>query len=484
MDPRIHPYLTQPDVLVLQTLFDDCDRHPHLKRNDSGVRLASEKEKEDTTASVDHDDAGIDDGDAAQIQYLKDLNDPTSLHFQPTVFTAWDDKDIPPFINQYLVRPYARIASRIVRHPTDIVFLTHILLYFTVNLPSAMYLFYNFTHLHAILHVAFTFWCTGAFTLMMHNHIHNNGVLSASYSWFDFAFPYILEPLMGHTWDSYYYHHVKHHHVEGNGPADLSSTIRYQRDSLPHFLHYVARFLFLIWLDLPLYFLRTHKPRLALRAFASELASMTLMYLATFHGHARAATATLLIPFVLLRLGLMIGNWGQHALVDELDPDSDFRSSITLIDVPSNRFCFNDGYHTAHHLNPRRHWRDQPVHFLQAKQAYADGRALVFCNIDYLMLTWKLVVSKDYDGLARCLVPIGEQKDMSVEEIARMLRRKTRAFSDDEIREKFSVGVSRNARARGKKEWTMTLGGVFQGLRGMVAGAEATPAGPGERKLQ
>ena len=30
----------------------------------------------------------------------------------------------------------------------------------------------------------------------------------------------------------------------------------------------------------------------------------------------------------------MIGNWGQHALVDEVEPDSDFRSSITLVDVP------------------------------------------------------------------------------------------------------------------------------------------------------
>ena len=95
-----------------------------------------------------------------------------------------------------------------------------------------------------------------------------------------------------------------------------------------------------------------------------------------------ATLFVLLIPFAQLRLGLMIGNWGQHALVDEVDPDSDFRSSITLLDVPSNRFCFNDGYHTAHHLNPRRHWREHPVHFLQSKEAYSNGRALVFHNID------------------------------------------------------------------------------------------------------
>lgn len=223
---------------------------------------------------------------------------------------------------------------KVVRHPTDVVFLTNILMYTCINLPSAVLLFRHFTYLHAVLHVAFTFWCTGPFTLMLHNHIHNNGVLAKRYAVLDFAFPYIFEPLIGHTWDSYYYHHVKHHHVEGNGPDDLSSTIRYQRDSVRSFLHYVGRFLFLIWLDLPMYFLRKNKPILALRAFISEMANYAFIAFMTFYVNTRAAIFVLVVPFALLRLGLMVGNWGQHALVDELEPDSDYRSSITLIDVP------------------------------------------------------------------------------------------------------------------------------------------------------
>jgi hypothetical protein len=203
-----------------------------------------------------------------------------------------------------------------------------------VNLPSAVYLFYNFSWIHGIIHAAFTFWCAGSFTLLMHNHIHNNGVLSKDWAVFDFCFPYVLEPLMGHTWDSYYYHHVKHHHVEGNGPNDLSSTLRYQRDDIWHFLHYVGRFLFLIWLDLPLYFARKKNYRLAFQSAASEYGAYAFMYYMTAHVNARASTFVLLIPFTLLRFGLMIGNWGQHALVDEIEPDSDYRSSITLIDVP------------------------------------------------------------------------------------------------------------------------------------------------------
>ncbi|KAF2210050.1 hypothetical protein CERZMDRAFT_86373 [Cercospora zeae-maydis SCOH1-5] len=427
----IDTHLTEPDLILLRNLFEDNARNIQ-----TGPKHTIKRQTDD--GALPSTDRAPDDSDESALQRLKALNDPTSPHFEPTVFAAWDAKDIHPTLHKYLIQPYIKVASDIVRHPTDVIFLTHILLYLSVNLPSAIYLYHNFTYLHGIAHLAFTFWCTGGFTLMMHNHIHNNGVLSKGWAWLDLTFPYILEPLMGHTWDSYYYHHVKHHHVEGNGPEDLSSTIRYQRDNVWHFLHYLGRFLFLIWLDLPLYFLRKNRTKLALKSFFSEIASMSFILFMTTKVNLRASIFTLIIPFVLLRLGLMIGNWGQHALVDEIEPDSDFRSSITLIDVPSNRFCFNDGYHTAHHLNPRRHWRDQPLHFLQSKKAYAEGRALVFHNIDYLMLTYRLL-TKDYAKLAKCLVPIGEQIGMTLDEIAIMLQTKTRAFTEAEIRVKFGT---------------------------------------------
>ncbi|KIM73713.1 hypothetical protein PILCRDRAFT_828848 [Piloderma croceum F 1598] len=280
-----------------------------------------------------------------------------------------------------------------------------------------------------------TGWYCGAFTIMLHNHIHNNGVLSKRYAFFDFTVPYILEPLMGHTWDSYYYHHVKHHHCEGNGPDDLSSTIRYQRDSLLHLLCYVGRFFFLISIELPLYFAQKKRYDLTVKQVVSELANFGFIYaMATLN--LRATLFTFILPLIVIRIGLMIGNWGQHAFVDEEDPNSNFRSSITLIDVPSNRFCFNDGYHTSHHLNPLRHWRDHPAAFLGAKHLYASQHALVLCNIDYLMITYRLML-KDYDHLAKCLVPIGEQIKMSHRQRVEMLRKKTRRFTEDDIRRKF-----------------------------------------------
>ncbi|KAK4986065.1 hypothetical protein LTR28_002049 [Elasticomyces elasticus] len=129
----------------------------------------------------------------------------------------------------------------------------------------------------------------------------------------------------------------------------------------------------------------------------------------------RATLFAVILPLILMRIGMMVGNWGQHALVDEVEPDSDFRSSITLVDVA-------------------------PLHFLQAKEQYRDGRALVFQNIDYIMMTVKLI-QKDYMHLAGCLVPIGEQVHMSKKEIAEMLRTKTKKFSEEDIAKKFGKPV-------------------------------------------
>lgn len=82
-----------------------------------------------------------------------------------------------------------------------------------------------------------------------------------------------------------------------------------------------------------MYFVKKAKYGLAFRAISSELGSYVFLF-AMAKWQFKPALFTLLIPFGIMRIGLMLGNWGQHALVDEVDPNSDYRSSITLIDVP------------------------------------------------------------------------------------------------------------------------------------------------------
>lgn len=277
----------------------------------------------------------------ASLQFLTLANDPSQSQFQPTVFTSWDlkDLDLSGFINRVFLTRYISWAQGVVRNPTDVVFVTHTLLYLSTLVPSALYLFYRFSWTHALLHWLMEAYSCGPFTIMLHNHIHNDGVLDRKYSVLDRLIPYVLEPLMGHTWDSYYYHHVKHHHVENNGPDDLSSTLRYQRDSPVDFLIYLGRFAFLIWIELPLYFFTKRKYSLAIKSFMSEFSSMMMIFCLTRYNF-NAGLIVLILPLVQMRIGMMLGNWGQHAFVDEADPTSNYRSSITLIDA---QVCF---FHT------------------------------------------------------------------------------------------------------------------------------------------
>ncbi|ELQ38288.1 hypothetical protein MCOR27_001077 [Pyricularia oryzae] len=375
----------------------------------------------------------------AALESLEAMSDPKHADFEPTVFVSTDLRDLqlPKAVNHWLLQPYIRWAQGIVRTKTDVVMWTHLLIYFTTTIPSAAYLLLvHFSWTHGVLHFLMQLFYMPTYTLMMHQHIHQRGVLAKSWAWLDRSFPFVLDPLMGHTWNSYYYHHVKHHHVEGNGPGDLSSTIYFQRDNAWHFAQYVGRFYFLVWLDLPLYFMRKKKYELAARAAWSECFSYFAMYCLWRFLDSRAAFMVVILPFLLLRLAFMAGNWGQHAFVDWEDADSDYRSSITLIDVPSNRYCFNDGYHTSHHLNPLRHWRQHPVSFIKEKETYAREKALVFHGLDFNMITIKCL-QKDYMYLAQRLVPLGDQVHMTMEERADMLRQHTRQFTKEDIARKF-----------------------------------------------
>jgi hypothetical protein len=323
----IHPLLAQPDRVVLELLLQDVQKAGKCSSADVAVENSGDERREQL---------------AEEISLLEALNDETDSNFQPTVFTGWDQEDfkrLPGPINRYILQPYIRWARTVVRRQTDVVFLTHIILHFTTSVPSAIFLYLYFSWPHAICHWVMQGLYCGPFTLLLHNHIHNNGVLVEKYALFDKAFPYILEPLMGHTWHSYYYHHLKCHHVEGNGPEDLSSTLQFQRDEIADFLIYLARFIFFIWIELPIYFIRKNKIRLAFEFLFWEVGSYLCMYLLAQQSF-YPTLFILIIPFLQMRIGLMVGNWAQHALVDDIDPDSDYRSSITLIDVAVSNSIF------------------------------------------------------------------------------------------------------------------------------------------------
>ena len=66
-------------------------------------------------------------------------------------------------------------------------------------------------------------------------------------------------------------------------------------------------------------------------------------------------------------------------------------------------------------------------------------------------MTYRILI-KDYPYLADCMVPIGDQIGMSKQELADMLRTKTRRFSEEEIQEKYYKGRRAQKEAKKKDE--------------------------------
>jgi len=73
------------------------------------------------------------------------------------------------------------------------------------------------------------------------------------------------------------------------------------------------------------------------------------------------------------------------------------------------------------------------VAFLKGRDQYAKERALVFRNVDYIFITVNLL-RKNYVHLAKCLIPMGDQVDMTLEQRADMLRSWTRRFPRSEAK--------------------------------------------------
>ncbi|ORZ36640.1 hypothetical protein BCR44DRAFT_131530 [Catenaria anguillulae PL171] len=328
------------------------------------------------------------------------------------------------------------------RDPRDTVFVKTTL-WLSLGVLSSLYLvLVRFTWWHFALHAAWVGKHATTYVLMLHCVCHRP-LYKAKYHALNWIAPYALGPFYGHTWDTFYFHHIKHHHIEDNGPHDLSSTLRYQRDSALHFFIYFSRFFLFTLIELPRYFLQKGWYATAVRVVFMEAATWSLFASLAYIGRNYtssqpelvnfAATLTLAVPVALMRFGMMSGNWAQHAFVDRSRPDCDYVQSLTCINNPYNDLAFNDGYHTSHHLNPRRHWADHPGNLVACADDYAKHGTLVFTGIDF-HVTWFYLMTKNYKALAQAYVHLDNDKPRpSDEEIMAMLKSRTKQMTQEEV---------------------------------------------------
>lgn len=269
----------------------------------------------------------------------------------------------------------------------------------------------------------------GPFGLMLHCTSHRS-FFNRKYNFMNHYLPWVLGPLFGQTPETYYSHHIGMHHPEGNMPDDDSSTMAYQRDSLRSFSVYLTSFFFAGVYNLARYFIRKNRKKLLIRSVRGEL-----VFIAACAGlcflNWEATLVVFILPFVISRIIMMVGNFAQHAFVCPMEPDNPYRNSVTCINTKYNHKCWNDGYHISHHLKPNLHWTEHPHFFRETLNDYVENEAIVFDSIHFLHV-WVYLMRKRYDLLARHFVNIGNRFSTE-EEVISFLKERTRKFATAKI---------------------------------------------------
>ncbi|MFO0738408.1 MAG: fatty acid desaturase [Labilithrix sp.] len=324
---------------------------------------------------------------------------------------------------------FERLSLSFINDVRDVPFVRLLLLLSFTMVPSGIAMFvFGFRWWHAALHDVGVAWFMGPYILMLHNTSHRK-LFNKKWARLNHYIPWFLGPFFGETPDTYFAHHVGMHHPENNLADDVSTTLRYRRDSVWGFTRYFSRFFFGVIFELPRYFVRKNRKSLAVKAVAGELIYFAIVIPLAYFVDWRAALAVFIGPYLLTRLLMMCGNWGQHAFVDEAAPGNCYRNSITCINVGYNRRCFNDGYHIGHHLKQTRHWTEMPEEFSQNIGTYAKERAVVFAGIDFFMV-WLYLMLGRYNWLANAYVQLDEENKLSKSEIIELLKSRTRWTMD------------------------------------------------------
>lgn len=243
----------------------------------------------------------------------------------------------------------------------------------------------------------------GRFGLMFHCICHRR-MFKKGYDWMHRYVTWIVCPFFGHTPETYFAHHIAMHHVENNQEEDASSTLHYRRDSPVDFLKYLFRFLIAGFVETFIYFFQRKRKKLYMRLSVGEFSYIVFCILMSFVNF-KATFMILVVPIIYGRFIMMMGNWTQHAFIDKKDPEGHFSSVFNCINNVYNQNCWNDGYHSIHHLKPGLHYTDIPIEFMKHKDEYVKNRTFIFDGIHYLHIFYWLM-TKNYDKLAANLVNI------------------------------------------------------------------------------
>lgn len=336
----------------------------------------------------------------------------------------------PVFTKPAINNTIDRFFLKYIRDERDLPFIYFILKIIFFLIPFAFLLF---THLlsgyiwilAAVAYMGINFmFFIGTFALMFHCTAHRS-LFKKSCDYFNHFLPYFIAPFFGHMANTYYAHHVGMHHAENNLEDDESTTMPYQRDSFKGFILYFGRFVVYGIYKTAVYFKDRNRKKLMYSALQGEVLFIffcVLMCLISW----KATLCVFIAPYFFYRIIAMFGNWAQHAFIDPEDPGNAYKNSITCINSKYNWQCWNDGYHISHHIKQTMHWTEHPQYFRDTITNYSSNNAVVFCKIDFMMVSIYLL-SKRYDLLAKHFVNIGD-RFKSDKEIIIFLKERVKRF--------------------------------------------------------
>ncbi|WP_347156386.1 fatty acid desaturase family protein [Pontibacter chitinilyticus] len=342
-------------------------------------------------------------------------------------------RPLPAIADPVFVRPIRyslpdRFFLKLIRDERDLPFVYLTLQISLFMLPAGLLLYLPLANwlwwaLAITYFVLNNFIFKGSFGLMLHCTSHRR-FFKQKYDFLNYYLPWVVGPFFGQTPETYFSHHLGMHHVENNLEDDLSSTMLYQRDSLRGFLLYFGNFLFLGAAYLIRYFDVRNIRKLRDKVIRGELVFLACCVVLCFVDW-QATLVVFILPFLISRLIMMVGNWAQHSLIDYDEPGNCYKNSITCINTKYNNKCWNDGYHINHHLQPSLHWTLYPVHFQENLEVFAANKALVFEGIHWLHI-WLYLMTKNYKKLAAHLVNINHTFASEEEAIQVMKHRATK----------------------------------------------------------
>ena len=319
--------------------------------------------------------------------------------------------------------PVDRLGLALIKDPRDLIFFRTTAWMATCLLPVSALMFVPgvFRWWLAPLYLGYVmYFFIDRYILMLHATSHRP-LYKREYLVLGHVVPVLLAPFFGQSPYTYYAHHMGMHHPENNMEDDLSSTLKYQRDSRIDFLKYWATFFFLGPFQLPIYFAKRRRWSMFRMFVLGEVGWFSLVALLLWLVPGPTFTV-FVVPFLMIRFLMMSGNWGQHAFVCPDDPSNPFKNSATLINARHNRRCYNDGYHAVHHEKQVLHWSEMPLDFENHRDKYAKNDALVFDGIFGFQKIWWFLMTRQYQKLASHVVRFDGSK--TDEEIVALLHRR------------------------------------------------------------